>query len=440
MDACKEAATVQVDYGETQFGMNDKTEAVPGARTKKLSLDNLIPEKAAVSTSLGILYVRPIYISDSNVFESDDAAELGRAVVRKVASRMQDKRDITPLADEDLDALLDTDFEVLAPVVAEKNHWDALPVGAGLVDLGNAARRRREQELERLKKQQDELRTSIGSSYAFLGNSALEQLQEQMVGLSNIRHAMSAAESIKAAMEASDVWGRSMLDASSEPRRATDELLKSSRSTVKPELFFPRTDELSLPFSPPSPEDTVLGRATLEAAESSREAVRRMDALVEVVGGLNQTLVEHILPTWFANAKSDQLNAEQAFKQAGKSLRWTQLALIASVVVSIWATWWQISVTREVDQESLVSQRTSDSLLQEQLVAQRMNESLLREQLVAQRTNESLLREQLVSQQKLTEQQSLEMKKLQKLLEKQSIGADQLQAMLKMKLSAPARQ
>ena len=176
-------------------------------------------------------------------------------------------------------------------------------------------------------------------------------------------------------------------------------------------------------FTLPSPEETPLGRATLEGAENSRETVRRMDALVEVVGGLNQMIVKDVLPAWFAGAKSDQENAEQAFKTAGKSLKWTKWAVIASVVVSVFATWWQVTVTREIDQENSVAQRTSESLLREQLAAQRMNESLLREQLVA--------------QQKLAEQQSLEAKNLRQLIERQSIDSEKLREQLKAKRSAP---
>jgi hypothetical protein len=409
---------------ETQFVMKDKAEAATGARPRRLSLDDLVPEKAAVSTSLGTLYVRPITISisDSKVFECHEAAELGRAIVLKVASRIQDKRDSTSLADEDFDALLEADIEALAPVIADNNNWEALPVGAGVVDLGNAAKRGREQALERLNKIQDDLRASIGSSYAFLGNSALEKLQEQMVGLSNIRQSMSAAENIKAAMEASNVWGQTLLEPSTETRRAADEMQEISRINFVPE--FERSRSMEIPsFALQSPEDTPLGRATLEGAENSRETVQRMDALVEVVGGLNQTIVKDVLPAWFATAKSDQENAEQAFKTAGKSLKWTKWAVIASVFVSIVATWGQISVTREIDRENSVAQQRS--------------ESLLREQLASQRTNESLLREQLVAQRKLAEQQSLEMTRLQQLIKKQSMNSEKLQALQKVKRTAP---
>lgn len=402
--------------------MKDKAEAATGARPRRLSLDDLVPEKAAVSTSLGTLYVRPISISDSKVFGCHEAAELGRAIVLKVASRIQDKRDSTPLADEDFDALLEVDIKALVPVIADKNNWEALPVGAGVVDLGNAAKRGREQALERLNKMQDDLRASIGSSYAFLGNSALEKLQEQMVGLSNIRQSMSAAETIKAAMEASNVWSQTLLEPSAVTRRVADEMQDISRINFAPE--FERSRSIEIPsFALQSPEDTPLGRATLEGAENSRETVRRMDALVEVVGGLNQTIVKDVLPAWFATAKSDQENAEQAFKTAGKSLKWTKWAVIASVFVSIVATWWQISVTRAIDRENSLAQQRS--------------ESLLREQLASQRTNESLLREQLVAQRKLAEQQSLEMSLLQQLIKKQPMSSEKLQALQKVKRTAP---
>ncbi|MNL97160.1 hypothetical protein D3C81_69950 [compost metagenome] len=242
--------------------MTDNTGA-PSSPSRKLSLDDLIPEKVAVPTSLGILYVRSTHISDLKDFEIDDTAELGRVAIRKLASRVQDKRDSTPLMDEDVDALLGADFQILAPAVAKKSNWGELPMGAGLMDLGEAARRGRKQELMRRQRALEEIRTSIGNSYAFLEKGTLEKLQEQMVGLSNIRQSMSAAESVKSAMDASGVWGLPMLDTSSDIRRATDETLKSSRVTAIPELVLSRVSEIPLTFAPPNPEDTVLGRATL---------------------------------------------------------------------------------------------------------------------------------------------------------------------------------
>ncbi|WP_148060158.1 hypothetical protein [Pseudomonas frederiksbergensis] len=109
----------------------------------------------------------------------------------------------------------------------------------------------------------------------------------------------------------------------------------------------------------------MLGRATLESAESSRETSLRIYALAEVVGGLNQTIVEDILPAWIQKAESDQKHAELAFKQAGNSLEWTKRAVIASAVISLLATWWQISVSQDIDHENSLSQKTTENLLRE---------------------------------------------------------------------------
>lgn len=72
----------------------------PHPKSKKLNLEDLLPAKAVVKTSLGSLYVRHAYSSDRKHFEIDDNRELGKAVVRQLSSRSEDKNDNGPLTEE----------------------------------------------------------------------------------------------------------------------------------------------------------------------------------------------------------------------------------------------------------------------------------------------------------------------------------------------------
>ncbi|MDT4846908.1 hypothetical protein FQZ97_809520 [compost metagenome] len=363
-----------------------------------------------MSTSLGALYVRHTRVSDWKNFGSDSSAELGRAAVQGLVSRVQDKRDCTPLTGEDVDALLNSDFAMLAPVIAERSGWGELPPGAGLDELGDAVKRGRDQEAMRHQKMQDDMRKSIGSSYAFLEKTTLEKLQEQMKGLVGIRQSMSAVESLNAAMGPAGSFDRSLRDVLSATHTVDDALRKLNSNAIFSGIEPPQSIETSRMPALLRPEDTVLGKATLESAENSRESVQRMDALVEVIGGLNQTLVKDVLPAWFKQVESGQQHSERSFRQAGKSLTWTQWAVVASVGVSIAATGWQISVARDIDRENSVAQRTT----------------------------ESLLREQLVAQQKLAEQQALQAEQLRQLFEKQLRDTEKLRELLEPKLPAPS--
>lgn len=389
--------------------MSESSTPSPNSPSKKVSLSSLLPEKAAVPTSLGMLYVRHVYGSDWEHLEGDDEAELGKAAVRRLSSRVQQKRDSSPLADDDVDAMVDADYAALAPVIAKKSGWGELPPGAAGAELGKAVKRGREQEAERNRKMLDDMHNSIGGSYAFLQKDTLQKLQGQMAGLASIRESLGALDSFKTSLGSAGLLDRSTREALAGFRPTTETLRDLSRGASFARLETPRSMDIPVMPALSRPEETVLGRATLESAENSREAVRRMDALVEVVGGLNQTMVQDVLPAWFKQVESDQKQAEEAFRHAGRSLWWTKWAVIASVMVSFLATWWQISVARDIDRENSAAQRTT----------------------------ESLLREQLVAQQKQSEQHALEAAQLRQLVEQQSRDAERLRELLDAKLPPP---
>lgn len=108
----------------------------------------------------------------------------------------------------------------------------------------------------------------------------------------------------------------------------------------------------------------------IESAKNSREVVEKMDALAAVVGGLNQTLVTEVLPSWFRQVERDQKSAKDSLDHAASGLWWTKWAVITSVVVTIFAAWWQVRVAREIDSENTVQQQKSETLLREQLAIQ----------------------------------------------------------------------
>lgn len=377
----------------------DKNSETPSAsQPKKLSLDSLIPDKTAVNTSLGLVYVRRINIGDWQQLKNSDLIELGKNAIQMLTSRVQNKRDNSGLSTRDIEALEDMDILALAPAIAKTNQWENLPNPPGLKELGEAVELEKKREMRSYEKKLNEMRASIERNYSFLDKSSLEKLKEQMSGLSYIRGSVSAPEGLKAAAMLA-----AAVDASSNAKLASDTLLNPIQDY---EIGKRRGyEDLHMPRLTP-PEETVLGKATLESAQNSRETSQRMIALVEVVGGLNQTLVENILPAWVQKIEGDQKHAELALIQAGKNLNWTKWAVVASIVASFILTTWQIYVAHTIDRDNSGTQRTT----------------------------EHLLREQLLTQQKLTDQQAFETSKLRELIEKQLIEAGKLRNMLETKL------
>ncbi len=339
-------------------------------KPKKRNLADLLPAKTSVETSLGPLYVRHASTKDWKHFESNDTRELGRALVRQLCSRNEVKNDSEPLAEEDFKALDDADFRSLVPVIAKQNGWEKIPADAGLEVLGDVAKAERQQLLDSHKNMLADMRKSIDSSYGFLGKGALDKLQEQMAGLVDIRSgAMSSVEALRAAMRTSsrpiDELKRAL-----GPKSMYDKEIREADSVVNLRGIEAAPTRDPPLFLPPRPENTLLGRATLESAEHSRETAQKMDALVDVVAGLNQTVVKDILPAWVKQVETGQTDAKKAFEQAAKGLKWTWFAIIISVIVTFAATLWQVSVSIEIDRENTEQQERVEAILSKQLETQ----------------------------------------------------------------------
>lgn len=328
--------------------MSDTPESHKGSqpKPKSISLDDLLPAKASVRTSIGTLYIRYANTSDWKSFEIDDADELGRAAVRQLSSRVEDKHDSDPLAEKDLNALTEVDYHSLAPVISKQSGWGAMPAGAGLKELGDTVKAAKKKITEHHKKRFEDIYKSIDSNYRFLGKDALERLQNQMAGLVDLRSALSGTSAIERAMR--------------------DVNFRGIASSIEP----PKTIEIPQIPNISRFEDTPLGQAALESAKNSREATQKMADLVDIVAGLNQTLVQDVLPAWFKQIEKDQNDAKEAFNQAAKGLWWTKWAVITSVFVTIAATWVQINVARDIDHGNSEQQKQSEAILREQLVAQ----------------------------------------------------------------------
>lgn len=344
----------------------DSTEGKP----KKLNLNAMLPAKGSITTSIGMLYARHPSSSDWKYFELEDAVELGRVAVQRLCNRIEDKHDSSALQDNDLRLLTDVDYQALAQAIAKQSGWRELPSGSGLKDLGELIKEEKQAMTEQHEKMLGDLRKSIDSSYSFLGKGALDKLQEQMAGIANIRRSLAGTESLQAALRAvalpEESWRKSLagMDIIDKAMRG----LNAENVTAQIEL--PKAYDVPKLIMPPRFEETPMGRATLESVENSRQVAKKMDDLVVVVAGLNQTLVQDVLPAWFKKIEEDQEAAKGAFDQAARGLWWTKWAVIASVFATVVATWWQVDVAKTIDRENSEQQRRVETVLREQLVAQ----------------------------------------------------------------------
>ena len=276
---------------------------------KKFILD-LLPKKIPVQTSLGTLYVRCIDALNWKQLDSEVSEELGKATVGQLASRIEEKGDDTPLSAEDLNALVEVDFNALAPAIAKQCNWGKLAEGLAVQALGELAKAERERERDTHKKQLNDMRKSVKAAYGFLGKGGLDRLKEQLTGMADVRaslrngfipdglkNSMLGAGAYEEAMRHSGLSdtlkGIASANAYDETVRAA---ARNDRLISPTALPIPQVaDLLDFPM-PPRPENTPLGRAAVETAQQTEKIAQLMAVLTDMTAGLNQAVVAEILP------------------------------------------------------------------------------------------------------------------------------------------------
>lgn len=334
--------------------MSEEATPAPAPARVTLDLNALIPEKTAVPTSLGTLYVRSPDIASIPGFPDIDDDELGRRLVAQSTSRILDKQDASSLSEEDAQALGDHDLSALTRAIATHSRWGFPDATSPLSSLGRAARTAYEGQVKRVRDEMERLRKTLDQQYGFVDAVKRSRLQDQMTGLAALRESGSRLRT------------EDLLTA----RSSSDSVLKHIRDSERMTVPIPLSAEHIRSFVPAPFEQTPLGQATLETTENSRRTADRTAALAELVGGLNQTLVADVLPAWFKQVEEGQRQAQENTRQSANSLLWTKRGVFLSLLLTVLATVWQVRVAREIDEESSRQQNRAEELLRQQLAAQ----------------------------------------------------------------------
>jgi uncharacterized protein YktB (UPF0637 family) len=345
------------------LAMTDSTEeAAPQPEDKKkpkvFELDDLIPPKEAVGTSIGILYVGgqgyPV-----EVYEAETDEKVGEAVLRHVCNRFSDKKDTSPLSVEDAASLVAADVAKLGPAIAQQQRWPEEDQPADLPSLGQAAKRSLKRSSEQVQQQIKKLNDSLRSNFSFLTEATLSKLQGDMGSVAQMRkfgdllsssgvgRAMEELRKQQATLKPVD----SILDQVKKSHTSTDNLdeILGSASEQRARIRLPE-----LPII--RPEDSALGRASLKSAENSELAVKLMTEMTQSIASLQETMVERVLPEWFADVRRRQDEAKASSdaaavesKRAATNLGLTAIGIAVSIVVTALATIWQVRVAEGID-------------------------------------------------------------------------------------------
>jgi hypothetical protein len=371
-----------------------------------LDLDALNPEKVPVQTSRGTFYVGGHGFPPA-ALEANDEEQVGRSVVQHLCNYAEDKADTAALDDSDAAALTDEDVAKLGPVISSQQRWPSDDSVDTLVGIARAARSAAARERSALQEQMLKMRESLTSGFGFLNKETLRKLQDDMTGMASFRRLAASAS-------ADSMFAKSVRDVL---KRQDDGVLGAMRRAEAPlhgplrkisEAFPPASLErdIKVPVHFPRPEESPLGKATLQSAENSRHAVELMSELTQRMARVQETLVGEVLPQWLAQAEreqkkaaADSAEAASNTKHAADSLKWAKWAIIASIFATGLATYWQVHVAQEIDRGSTKQLQTTEAVLREQLAAQR-------EALEQQRAEARQLRDLLQSTQKQQQQRT----------------------------------
>lgn len=313
------------------------------------------PKGVPIETSVGTLYAR--FLTSDSLSSLEKIQEMDRVglLAIQLATSKNSDGEFESLPEDVLNRLSDQDYLVLATEIAKQSGIRWSPDRPILVSFGMGVKQLLAFHAEERKRLHD----SISDSYRFLEQPVLDRLQQQLGSLGRLT---ASAESLRdhyshlfQPSSAKQVYDEAQRIQALQPR-----LAESIIETRPPRIY-----------EPPKFEETPLGKATLEGVRSTREVSQKMDALVEVVGGLNQTLITEVLPGWIKQVEQDQAAANKNIQHAAKGLTWTKWAVIVSVVVSILVTWWQIWVAREIDVGNSEQARKIEQLTAELLAAQK---------------------------------------------------------------------
>lgn len=308
-----------------------------------------------VETSAGTLYVRHRWTHDLGEIKSLERGGGGlvQAIVRLYASKVQDKSESPRLAQKDFLALSEKDIKNLLLAVAKHGDMKDLPEDVEADKLAALIKDDIKKEEDKYTKIFDDVRKKYDSLGAGVSSAFYDQVSRS-ADMLKLAGGISAAE-----MEAyrRPHWlidaAQAHIDQGPAARLAA---MGSSAESSSRHIERPIVGERAFDFRmPPNP----LLEPIRENAQSSRETTKKLDALMQVMGGLNDAVIGTFLPTWMAQVKSSEAKTEEAISISREGVRLSRrgyylavIGVIVAAIVSAAIGVWQVMETRKAAQVS----------------------------------------------------------------------------------------
>lgn len=345
---------------EQDSGKNNKGQ-------KKLKIS--IKEKKPVITSQGIFYVRYMAVSDLEKFSSyldntkdsspTNLKSIGELALKTFVCNDNSSDNKPVLTEEIYEQLTTEDIEALAIAVARECNANLLPEGDLLEALGTAIF----DVISRYTKNTAEINQTLAKNFQSVSESVRASLGDSLKGMFSITESLKMSPALDSITNSTASLGS--LCASS--------LSKNTSQFVRDNLE-KKSEVIELYHRPiiPKLEQTPAGRAAIASEESARQ-LREVAGLVgqmaEQLGKLHTVFLTEVVPQWVNDLEASSQTTNKTLNQAERSLFWAKWALIASVIVTVLMTGWQLYVAREYKLENDGQQKTSELLMRQQLEA-----------------------------------------------------------------------
>lgn len=344
-------------------------------------------KRVAAETTQGRLFARHIvtgdlptfakYVDEGNTTTSTDYAALGKLALLTLVCADDGEERVPALTEETFSLLTETDIVALVKAVAEACELASPSSVATLAALGSGLFSCLSFIAKQMAESSAAIKRSIESNFSSVSQSLRSELQDKFSALSEIRNALGSSSAVDAIRQAQE-RNSTLLGAGSNPRLA------------RFESVLPPIDSVRVPnyeaFIPPKFEDTPAGRTAARVASAGEESAKQLSEVAGLMGKMAGQMAElqtvflsKVLPEWFRNLEDGASTTNTTLRQAESSLFWAKWALVASVVVSVLMTGWQVWLAREYKLENDKQQDGTELLMQQQLKAiQELNTQLAR--------------------------------------------------------------
>lgn len=337
--------------------------------SKKSILSIMLKDRKPVTTSQGTFYIRHLSVGDMKTFTgyfdegkdkaSHDLRALGELALKTLVCTNNDPEKTSALTEEIFSQLSNTDIELLIGGVIEVSDLTPLPDSKTLESLGSIVFDQVTSDIKNTRETAEKLKRTMNSAFGSLSQGAMKSLVDSMSSLNAVRDSLKLSPAVGAFRKIQEDQERLFGGVAHKELLAQAKILKAP-NTRMPELYIPKF------------EDTPIGRAAIASEDSAtqlREVAGMVGDMADKLADLHTVFLTKIIPEWTSSLEENSKAMNKSFHNAEQNLKWAKWALIASVIVTIATTVWQIWIAHDYKLENDKQEADAVLIMKAQLKA-----------------------------------------------------------------------